>query len=84
MRKFIDCINDNTKKLSQCVVESGDVIFSGIGTYFIEITVGLIIFIPAFFLIKRKHNSNVVDNSTNIKQGGFFNKMNLKFWNRYK
>ena len=44
MREFIDCINDNSKKLTQCIVESGDVIFSGIGTYFIEITVSFIVF----------------------------------------
>lgn len=80
MGKFIGCINDNTKKLSQCIVESGDVIFSGIGTYLIEVIVSLIVFLFLLLFFKRK--SYVVNKSTNIKQSGFFNKMNLNFFNR--
>ncbi len=80
MREFIDCINDNSKKLTQCIVESGDVIFSGIGTYFIEITVSFIVFMFLLLFFKRK--KSVVDKSTNITQGGICNKMNIKFWNK--
>ena len=81
MREFMDCINNSSTEISQCIIKSGDVIFSGIGTYFVGIVVSLVVFICLRFF---KRSKGFVDKSTNIKQGGICNNMSLKFWNKNK
>ncbi|EGQ9249694.1 hypothetical protein CGH85_19985 [Vibrio parahaemolyticus] len=55
-------------------------IFSGIGTYGVQILIGIIVFFvvgrAARNIINKKH---VEGDIYHIKQGGFFNKMKLKF-----
>lgn len=82
MREFIDCISNSSSEISQCIIKSGDVIFSGIGTYFVGIVVSFFVFI--FFRLFFKRSKGGVDKSTNIKQGGICNNMSLKFWNKNK
>ncbi|GAB2661981.1 hypothetical protein [Vibrio panuliri] len=53
-------------------------VFSGIGTYFVQLVVGFICFIFVCLFVKKASNDTKVEGDYfNVKQGGFFNKIKL-------
>ncbi|MGF1879457.1 hypothetical protein [Vibrio splendidus] len=60
-------------------------VFSGIGTYFVQLVVAFICFIFAYLFVNKKNNDTKVDGDyINVRQGGFFNKIKLVFRNKNK